>query len=175
MTQDLWAAAERRPSAAASSAICAPGGTSTATRSRRTIAERIEAHAAGGQAGHRRPPSSSRPSREGDRALVRFRPRGSDAVESLRVARIVNCTGPEADIVRSGEPLLAALLERRPDPARSAAASASTSTAICRAIDADGKASDSLYAIGPVTRGTFWESVAVPDIQQVAGRADRRR
>src|SRR6185436_11794115 len=37
-------------------------------------------------------------------ALVRFRPRGSDKVEGIRVARIVNCTGPEMDIVRSGEP-----------------------------------------------------------------------
>ena len=33
---------------------------------------------------------------EGDRAVVRFRARGKDEVETLRVARIVNCTGPGA-------------------------------------------------------------------------------
>ena len=40
----------------------------------------------------------------------------------------------------------------------------------CRTIDAQGRASDTLYAIGPVTKGTFWESVAVPDIR---GQAER--
>lgn len=28
-----------------------------------------------------------------------------------------------------------------------------------------GKASGKLFAVGPVTRGTFWEIVAVPDIR----------
>ena len=56
---------------------------------------------------------------EGDRAIVRFRARGRDDIETLRVARIVNCTGPELNIVRSGEPLLFALVAAgriRPDP-----------------------------------------------------------
>jgi len=106
---------------------------------------------------------------EGDRALVRFRPRGSEQVESLRVARIVNCTGPEADIVRSGEPFLSALLGSgriRPDPLRIGV----DVDLSCRAINSSGNASDRLYAIGPVTRGTFWESVAVPDIRVQAER-----
>jgi len=110
---------------------------------------------------------------EGGGAVLRFRARGGDAVETLRVARIVNCTGPELDIVRSGEPLLAALLGAgmiRPDPLRIGIDVDSR----CRAIAADGKASESLSVIGPVTRGAFWESVAVPDIrgqaEQVAAR-----
>jgi uncharacterized NAD(P)/FAD-binding protein YdhS len=106
---------------------------------------------------------------EGGQALVRFRPRGSDREESLRVTRIVNCTGPEADIVRSGEPLLSALLGSgriRPDPLRIGIHVDPS----CRTIDSSGRASSSLYAIGPVTRGTFWESVAVPDIRVQAER-----
>ena len=102
-------------------------------------------------------------------ALVRFRARGSGEADSLRVARIINCTGPELDIVRSGDRLLGALLEDgsiRADP---------LSIGIdvdgeCRAIRADGQASETLSVIGPVTRGTFWESVAVPDIR---GQAER--
>src|SRR6185295_19877890 len=35
---------------------------------------------------------------EGERAKVRFRARGRDEIETLQVARIVNCTGPETDI-----------------------------------------------------------------------------
>jgi uncharacterized NAD(P)/FAD-binding protein YdhS len=38
----------------------------------------------------------------------------------------------------------------------------------------DGRSSDTLSAIGPVTRGTFWESVAVPDIRVQADRVAKR-
>ncbi len=94
------------------------------------------------------------------------------AVETLRVARIVNCTGPEIDIVRAGEPLLDALLAAgriRPDPLAHRHRRR-------RRVPGDrrrrrGRARR-LSAIGPVTRGTFWESVAVPDIRG-AGRAGR--
>ena len=44
----------------------------------------------------------------------------------------------------------------------------------CRAIGADGAASETLSVIGPVTRGTFWESVAVPDIRAQAARVAAR-
>jgi uncharacterized NAD(P)/FAD-binding protein YdhS len=106
-------------------------------------------------------------------ALVRMRPRGSDAVETLRARRIVNCTGPEADIVRSGEPLLASLVEAgriRPDLLRIGI----DVDPECRTLDSGGKASERLYAIGPITRGAFWESVAVPDIRVQAHRIAAR-
>ena len=110
---------------------------------------------------------------EDGKALVRFRPRGSDAVETLRVARLVNCTGPEVDITRAGQPLLDALLAAgliRPDPLR-----VGIDVDIdCRAIGADGRASDTLSVIGPITRGAFWESVAVPDIRGQAERIAKR-
>jgi uncharacterized NAD(P)/FAD-binding protein YdhS len=44
----------------------------------------------------------------------------------------------------------------------------------CRTLDSGGKASERLYAIGPVTRGAFWESVAVPDIRVQAQRIAAR-
>ena len=104
---------------------------------------------------------------------VRWRPRGQDEAVSLRASRIVNCTGPELDIVRAGEPLLDALLASkriRPDPLRLGIDVDRQS----RTIGAEGAASEALYAVGPVTRGAFWESIAVPDIgvqvQQVARR-----
>jgi len=106
---------------------------------------------------------------DGDRAIVRFRPRGRDQVDELRVARIVNCTGPEADIARAGEPLLSALLAS----GRICADVLKVGIHVdgeCRVMDARGRASDTLYAIGPVTKGSFWESVAVPDIRTQAER-----
>ena len=89
------------------------------------------------------------------------------------MARIVNCTGPELDIARAGEPLLDALLADgaiRPDPLRIGV----DVDADCRAIGADGSPSATLSVIGPVTRGAFWESVAVPDIRGQAERVAKR-
>lgn len=92
-----------------------------------------------------------------------WRPRGSGHVETVAAARIVNCTGPELDIARAGEPLLDALLASgriRPDPYRLGI----DVDEDCRVLDAAGAASDNLYAIGPMTRGAFWESIAAGDI-----------
>jgi uncharacterized NAD(P)/FAD-binding protein YdhS len=110
---------------------------------------------------------------DGDRAVVRFRARGKDDVETLLAARIVNCTGPEMDIARAGEPLLDALTSAgriRPDALKIGI----DVDQDCRTIDAAGQACERLYAIGPVTRGTFWESVAVPDIRVQAARVAER-
>jgi len=104
---------------------------------------------------------------------VRWRPRGGGKEQTVRASRIVNCTGPELDILRAGEPLLDALAARgriRPDPLRIGI----DVDPDCRTVSADGAASDRLYAIGPVTRGTFWESVAVPDIRTQAQRVAQR-
>jgi uncharacterized NAD(P)/FAD-binding protein YdhS len=106
-------------------------------------------------------------------ALVRYRPRGGGAVEEVHAARIVNCTGPESDVARVGEPLLNALLASgaiRQDALRVGI----DVDEECRAIGADGQPSGTLSVIGPVTRGTFWESVAVPDIRVQAAMVAER-
>jgi uncharacterized NAD(P)/FAD-binding protein YdhS len=89
------------------------------------------------------------------------------------VRRIVNCTGPELDIRHAGQPLFDALLASgriRPDPCRLGI----EVDALSRAVDVRGAPSDSLAAIGPVTRGAFWESVAVSDIAVQAQRVAAR-
>jgi uncharacterized NAD(P)/FAD-binding protein YdhS len=104
---------------------------------------------------------------------VRWRPRGGGEERELRAARIVNCTGPELNVVRSGEPLLDALVGRgliRADPLRIGI----DVDLECRTLASDGAPSNELYAIGPVTRGAFWESVAVPDIRGQAQSVARR-
>jgi uncharacterized NAD(P)/FAD-binding protein YdhS len=82
-----------------------------------------------------------------------------------RAARIVNCTGPQGDLLRSTEPLLRDLLATgtiRPDGLRIGLEVDAQS----RVVAADGRAAEQLYAIGPMTRGGLWEVVAVPDIRQ---------
>jgi uncharacterized NAD(P)/FAD-binding protein YdhS len=106
-------------------------------------------------------------------AEVKWRARGSADVSILHVARIVNCTGPQLDISRAGDPLLDRLVATgriRPDGCRIGI----DVSADCRAIGRDRAPSASLFAIGPMTRSAFWEVVAVPDIrQQVDALANR--
>ncbi|SOB87248.1 Uncharacterized NAD(P)/FAD-binding protein YdhS [Sphingomonas guangdongensis] len=104
---------------------------------------------------------------------VHWRPRGRDEEVVLPVTRIVNAIGPQGDLTRTAEPLLASLRERgliRPDAAHlgiDVDASAAT-------IDGGGRASAWLYALGPMTRGAFWEIVAVPDIRTQTWSLARR-
>lgn len=103
--------------------------------------------------------------RSGDTLLVDWRARGDMATQRLRAGAIINCTGPQTDIRRSREPLLRQLLATgmiRPDPL----ALGIDVDPACRVIDRAGKAHAGLYCIGPMTRSTFWEIVAVPDIRR---------
>ncbi|WP_116092329.1 FAD/NAD(P)-binding protein [Sphingomonas crusticola] len=101
----------------------------------------------------------------GNGLRVRYRPRGQDALETLTVRRIINASGPQGDLLRSEEPLLRRLIGRgliRPDPLHLGIEVTQQS----EVIGADGAPRPNLLAVGPMTRGTFWEIVAVPDIRR---------
>lgn len=110
----------------------------------------------------------------GDRsARVQIRRRGEHGIETLDVARIVNGTGPQGDLARTQEPLLRNLVRRgliRPDPLHIGIDVDQNS----RAVATDGSVSDRLLVLGPMTRGAFWEIVAVPDIRQQVWSVARR-
>jgi uncharacterized NAD(P)/FAD-binding protein YdhS len=84
-----------------------------------------------------------------------------DGRESVRrFGAAFNCTGPLGDIRRSADPLLLSLLERQevaPD-----------SFALGLDVDANSRAGAGLWALGPLTKGMYWEIVAVPDIRHQA-------
>ncbi|KQT35362.1 FAD-dependent oxidoreductase [Sphingomonas sp. Leaf412] len=104
---------------------------------------------------------------------VSLRRRGGDVVERIVVRRLVNCTGPQGDLSRTGEPLLATLTARgliRPDAEHLGI----DVDGVARTVAMDGTVDDRLYAIGPMTRGAFWEIVAVPDIRRQAWDLARR-
>lgn len=98
---------------------------------------------------------------------VGFRPRFSSAIEHVAAARVINCAGPDADYSRIRDPLVRTLLGRgliRPDPL----CLGLDVTANCALLDRDGAISRRLFAVGPVTKGAFWEMTAVPDIRHQA-------
>lgn len=95
---------------------------------------------------------------------VSYRDRKSERVQRLRVDRVMNCTGPESDCRKLDDPLLADLVRQelvQPDPLF-LGVDVSRDGAL---IDAHGAASNLLYAIGPIRKGSLWESIAVPELR----------
>lgn len=104
---------------------------------------------------------------------VGFRRRGQDPTETIRAQRIINCTGPLGDLARTEEPLLQKLAARgmiRPDAAHLGIDVDNQGQTIA----ANGSPNANLYALGPMTRGAFWEIVAVPDIRTQTWNVARR-
>ena len=89
--------------------------------------------------------------------------------EPVEVDAVVNCTGPLADVRRSTDPLLRALVARgtvAPDPL----ALGIDATADGSVLGADGRVVDGLFVVGPPRKGTLWESTAIPEIRGQAAQ-----
>jgi uncharacterized NAD(P)/FAD-binding protein YdhS len=95
-----------------------------------------------------------------DDGRIEISRRGGGLVER-EVEAAINCTGPAGDISRVGDPLIRQLLASglaRPD-----------ALGLGLEVDAHSRVAgpaEGLYAIGPLTKGAFWEIVAVPDIRR---------
>jgi uncharacterized NAD(P)/FAD-binding protein YdhS len=110
---------------------------------------------------------------QADGVDLAWRPRGAESAARLTVTRIINCTGPQGDLMRTTAPLLRALATRgmiRPDAAHLGI----DVTGDAQVIGTDGTASACVFALGPMTRGGFWEIVAVPDIRTQTWNVARR-
>jgi uncharacterized NAD(P)/FAD-binding protein YdhS len=99
-----------------------------------------------------------------DGVEITYRDRKSGKLESLLVDRVFNCTGPEVDCRKVDDPFLKNLLRQklaRPD-SLFLGLEVSDEGAL---IDGDGRVSDFLYAVGPLRKGSLWETTAVPEIR----------
>jgi uncharacterized NAD(P)/FAD-binding protein YdhS len=95
---------------------------------------------------------------------ARFRERAGHEDTVVRVDRVINCTGPECDYRRMRHPLVASLLGQglvRPDDLALGLDTASNGALL----DAEGHPSKILYTLGPLRKGTLWETTAVPEIR----------
>src|SRR5450830_1132714 len=94
---------------------------------------------------------------------IRLRQRGEQTITQVAGAALINSSGIEYDWRRVARPLPQQLLKRgliQPGPlALGIAADASGAV-----LDAQGQASQRLFAMGPPLRGMWWESTAVTDV-----------
>jgi uncharacterized NAD(P)/FAD-binding protein YdhS len=93
---------------------------------------------------------------------VDYRRRGAERAQTERFAYAFNCTGPLHSIARSKDALLRSLLDQgriRPDD-----------LGIGLDVDETNRVGEHLWAMGPLTKGRYWEIIAVPDIREQAAQ-----
>ena len=93
--------------------------------------------------------------------------RGCDKSETLRVRRVINCTGPGRDIRTCPSPFLRSILDGgigRPGPL-DLGLDVTGSGALVRG---DGFAHTNLFAIGPLLKERLWETTAVRELRSQA-------
>ena len=105
--------------------------------------------------------------------LATFRRRGYGASETLRVGKVINCTGPDTDLTRVRDPLVVSLRDAgliRPD----GLGLGLDTDREGRVVAADGLVDERLTLVGPLRKGGLWEHTAVPELRVEAKRvADR--
>jgi uncharacterized NAD(P)/FAD-binding protein YdhS len=99
--------------------------------------------------------------RENDQGLeVRYRRRRATIDQTMVFGYVFNGTGPLHAMAQSKDPLLRSLLdsgEAKPDQLD-----------IGLEVDGTCRAGKHLWAMGPLTKGRYWEIIAVPDIREQA-------
>lgn len=100
---------------------------------------------------------------------IRYRERHTGSFRKLKIATIIDCRGGNPRFSTTRNPALLGLMEHglaKPD----ALDLGLDVTKDFQLINARGEPSGSFFAIGPVTKGVFWESTAVPDIRVQAAK-----
>lgn len=106
-------------------------------------------------------------------AEAEIRRRGTTTRETMQVARVYDCGGVSVNVEASSNPVIRDLVasgRARPDELHIGLDVDET----CAVIDASGAANARLLAIGPLTRGRFFEIEAIPDIRVQAANIARR-
>ncbi len=96
--------------------------------------------------------------------MVSYRKRGADIIESMPADYVINCSGPETDIARSGNKFLLKLR----DKGIISVGTLRTGIELTPTGRVKGKAPDIFHAVGALLVGDKLESTAVPDIRAQA-------
>jgi len=107
------------------------------------------------------------------RVKVSWRPRHQQQEQHLEVGTVINCTGPQNQVTRSTDPLLASLLRQGlvvPD----ALGLGVQVDKLGALLDRENRVSERLFYTGPLLKARDWECTAVPELRVAALKlADR--
>lgn len=101
---------------------------------------------------------------KGEHISIRYRTRRGEKLDELEVGSIIDCRGGSARCSTTRNPALISFMESglaKPD----ALDLGLDVTADLQVLSAHGEPSGSIFALGPVTKGIFWEVTAIPDIR----------
>lgn len=94
---------------------------------------------------------------DGEEVIATVARRGRQEPRVQRFAAVFNCTGPLGDLARTEDLLLRQLF--------AAGQVRIDHLGMGLEVDEDSRAGERIWALGPLTKGRYWEIVAVPDIR----------
>jgi uncharacterized NAD(P)/FAD-binding protein YdhS len=104
---------------------------------------------------------------------VTWRPRRADADQKFQVGTVINCTGPQGQVEKSGDPLIRSLLQQGLMLVDVLGLGVQVDEAGAL-LDRLGQSSTVLFYTGPLLKARDWECTAVPELRVAASRlADR--
>jgi uncharacterized NAD(P)/FAD-binding protein YdhS len=92
-----------------------------------------------------------------DGVEVEIARRGSGRIETRSFDIVVNCTGPLGTMAQTRDPMLRTMLDDGSIKV--------DRLGIGLDVDERDRAGDMVWAMGPMTKGKYWEIIAVPDIR----------
>ncbi len=98
------------------------------------------------------------------RIEMSVRRRGTSDAETIRVRRVINCTGPARDVTLGSSRLLRSLIARgigRPGPLALGLDVADSGALVGK----DGRDQNQIYAVGPLLKERLWETTAVRELR----------
>jgi uncharacterized NAD(P)/FAD-binding protein YdhS len=103
------------------------------------------------------------------RATLLFEPRGAGRIVREHAAYLVNCTGPDGDVARSADPLVASLAGAGMLVADALGLGVRVNAAF-QPLDRSGQPTPGLFYLGPLLKARYWEATAVPELRELARR-----
>ena len=106
----------------------------------------------------------------GEIVTVEYFNRKKNELKKINVSRVINCTGPETDLMKQDKSFLKSCLVKGIATQDKLKLGITTDTETFQVINADGKPHSNLFTIGSNLKGELWESTAVNELRGQANK-----
>jgi uncharacterized NAD(P)/FAD-binding protein YdhS len=104
---------------------------------------------------------------EGNEMQISWMPRGTNELQTITAAKVINCTGPSSRWAEQGPELIKQLFADR-QIAYDRSGLGLNALSGGELLNAEGQVQPRMFAIGPMIRGVLWEITAIPEIRAQA-------